>query len=128
MNKIIFADGYRRKDDSNRFESTEAELTNARDKFDELLKTNGKVTLNEWYDCLGIDHIDIGDDLVFYKIDEISGVKPEVFLRIVPVTFNGIVDEYDEDEIYCLTLDLNMRMANGEIKIISWYPEEKQNE
>ena len=126
MNKIMFKDGYRSKDDSALFESTIDYVTNARDKFDELLKTNGKVTLNEWYDCLGIDHVDIGDDLVFYKIDEISGVKPEVFLHIEPIDINGSnIDQYDEDSVYYLTLDLNMRMDNGEVRFIRWYPEEK---
>ena len=113
MNKIMFKDGYRSKDDSALFESTIDYVTNARDKFDELLKTN-------------IDHVDIGDDLVFYKIDEISGVKPEVFLHIEPIDINGSnIDQYDEDSVYYLTLDLNMRMDNGEVRFIRWYPEEK---
>lgn len=103
-NKILFEDIYSSKG-SKIFKCTYDDIEMAAIKFNALLIDNkGHATLNDWYDCLGIENSSIGDQLEFVTVDN----KPiQVYMNITLTDNNGIVccvglgtpfREYDEDE------------------------------
>lgn len=68
--KTLFDDAYSCKG-TKTFECTIDNIKLACTKFNELLLNNaGRATLNDWYNCLGIEHSSIGDQLEFVMVDK----------------------------------------------------------
>ena len=104
MSKILFEDIYSTKG-TKIFECERDNIDWAIIKFNALLINNaGHATLNDWYDCLGIERSSIGDQLEFVIVDN----KPlQVYWYTGFNDNNELVNriglgtsfcEYDEDE------------------------------
>jgi hypothetical protein len=93
--KVLFRDAYSAKG-TGYFKMPMSEARTALGKFNKLLYTYEHATLNDWYDCLGIGHSELGDYMEFSWADH-----GPLYLKAIPDDI-----DIDEDSVVVTVLGL----------------------